>query len=266
MPLKALVVLLALIASLPTYAAEMLGKVEAIRGTVTIVDSDGVHRDAAVGEIIEEGQGVQTGADGEVHIATEDQGLLALRPNSIFQIERYQARGEASDVAIMHLVKGALRSVTGWIGKRDKAAYRLTTPVATIGIRGTDHEATMLDEAQADDAAGTYETVYEGVTVLMNAHGEIEILPGQFAFAPLDGSNPVLLTQPPRFSGERTLQLEDRIPDRKETLRKRLAEYLSDEQSGKLQDIRNQWERATDDQRARIKQRLRRKIQERRTN
>lgn len=239
---------------------------EAIRGAVTIVDSDGTRREAVLGGVIEEGQSVQTGSDGEIHIATEDQGLLALRPNSMFQVERYQAHGETSDVAVMHLVKGALRSITGWIGKRDKSAYRLTTPVATIGIRGTDHETAMLDEAQAQDAAGTYETVYEGITVIMNAKGEIEVLPGQFAFAPLDGSSPVLLTQAPQFSRERALQLEDRIPGRKESLRKRLAEYLSDEQTGKLQDIRSQWERAPDDQRAKIKQRLRRKIQERRNN
>lgn len=47
------------------------------------------------------------------------------------------AEGSDSSRAFFRLVKGGFRSVSGLIGKVNQDDYRVSTPVATIGIRGT---------------------------------------------------------------------------------------------------------------------------------
>lgn len=48
--------------------------------------------------------------------------------------------------AFFRLLKGGFRAVSGLIGKVDRNEYRISTPVATIGIRGTDYLLILCDE------------------------------------------------------------------------------------------------------------------------
>lgn len=53
--------------------------------------------------------------------------------------------------AFFRLVKGGFRTITGIIGKANQEDYRVTTPTATIGIRGTEWVAWICDAACAKD-------------------------------------------------------------------------------------------------------------------
>ncbi|HEX4872459.1 MAG TPA: hypothetical protein VFV27_09120 [Nevskiaceae bacterium] len=53
--------------------------------------------------------------------------------------------------AFFRLLKGGFRAVSGLVGKNDRNEYRVATPVATIGIRGTDYIAVICDAACAAD-------------------------------------------------------------------------------------------------------------------
>lgn len=230
---KGISLLLALLLAQSVCAAELFGTIEAVSGAATLTDATGTNKPVTSGLKVFSGQSIQTAADGEVHIVTADSGLIALRPNSSFRIDRYQAMGESSDEVVFSLLKGALRSITGWIAKRNAAAYRLNTPTATIGVRGTDHETTVIDVAMDDDQPGTYDTVYEGATVMQSPHGEIEIRPGEHAFVPRDGVfSPRLLARHPGFLKRRALRIEDRIQQRKEHLtplvQQRVQEHLDE--------------------------------------
>ena len=210
-------------------AAELFGTVEAVSGIATVSSADGSSQPVTTGLKIMTGQSIQTAADGEVHIVTEDSGLLALRPNSSFRIDRYQAKGESSDEVAFSLLKGALRSITGWIAKRNPAVYRLNTPTATIGVRGTDHETTVIDNASGNDRPGTFDTVLEGVTVMQTPHGNVEVHPGEHAFASrTPDTAPILLARSPDFWGHRTLKIENRIQQRKETLVQSIRQRLEE--------------------------------------
>lgn len=226
-------ILLSLTIVQPACALELFGTVEAVSGEATVTDVTGANRRITSGLKIFAGQSIQTAADGEVHIVTEDSGLIALRPNSSFHIDRYQAKGEPSDEVVFSLFKGALRSITGWIAKRNTSAYRLNTPTATIGVRGTDHETTVIETAEDGDQPGTFDTVNEGATVLQTALGEIEVHPGEHAFAAREaGIAPRLLAQRPGFLKRRMLRIEERIQQRKENLapqvQHRLRERISE--------------------------------------
>jgi hypothetical protein len=201
-------------------AAELFGTVDAVEGTASLTGENGLNTAIATGSKIYVGQSIATGADGEVHIVTADNGLIALRPNSSFRVDRYQARGEASDEISFSLFKGALRSITGWIAKRNPSAYKLNTASATIGIRGTDHETFIVETANGTDQPGTYNTVYEGMTVVQTAQGNTEVRSGESAFAARTaGHAPALLARRPEFMERRQLRIEHRIQQRKENLR-----------------------------------------------
>ena len=207
------------------YSAELFGTVDALSGSADVVDQSGKSTAASVGLKIFEGQTINSAADGEVHLVTEDGGIIAVRPNTVFRVDEYKAEGNTStDKIFMSLLKGTIRSITGWVGKYNNPAYRITTPTATIGIRGTDHETTVIDKGDGDEP-GTYDNVNEGATVMKTPHGTAEVTPGKFAFAPRSRAvAPFFLAQRPHFLAVRRLKIEERIPQRKEFLRGRLEQ------------------------------------------
>lgn len=260
-----IVFLLVFLIAQTVRAAELFGTVDAVSGEASVIDPAGVKTPVTTGLKIFAGQSIQTASDGEVQIITEDSGLIALRPNSSFRIDRYQAKGEPSDEVFFSLFKGALRSITGWIARRNSAAYRLSTPTATIGVRGTDHETTVLENAMDDDLPGTFDTVNEGVTVLKTARGEIEVHPGEHAFSPRDQSAaPAILARQPAFWQRRILKIENRIQQRKPNLQQQVQRRLGENAQGTRSKIGEQKPEIGNHREA-VKKRIeKRKLRERR--
>lgn len=210
-------------------AAEMFGMVDMISGTATVTDKTGANKPVHAGMEIYSRQSIQTGSDGEVHIVTEDGGFIALRPNTSFRVDRYQAKGESTDEVVFSLLKGALRSITGWVAKKNPQVYRLHTPSATIGVRGTDHETIVVLSATDTEQPGTFDTVYEGATLMQTDYGDQEIKPGEYAFVASEGgAEPRLLDHAPAFLKLRKLHLEDRIEPRKLELLRHIRQRLGD--------------------------------------
>lgn len=114
--------------------------------------------------------------------------------------------------AFFKLLKGGFRAVSGLIGKVDRNDYRVSTPVATIGIRGTDYLLVLCDEKCATDPVIS-DTVPEGakiegglivgvvsggVAVLNNAGKEASLTENQYLINLPDGTQ-IMLPFQPRF-------------------------------------------------------------------
>ena len=220
---KLMAILAAVLACHASYAAELYGTVDAFSGSSYVRDVAGRSVAVSLGMKIYEGQTIQSGADGEVHIVTEDGGIIAVRPNTVFRIDEYKADGDdGEDRVFMSLLEGAIRSISGWIGKHNSSAYRVKTPNSTIGIRGTDHEVTVIENGGGEEP-GTYAVVYEGATVVSTSQGETEVIPGKYAFTSKRRAGaPIFLERKPRFMEKRRLRVEGRIQKRKEYLYGRL--------------------------------------------
>ena len=163
-----------------------------VNGDATIADGDAQQQPLTSGTEVKQGQAIETAANGEVHIVFDDGGMLALRPSSRIQIERAQITGAFSDSLSMTLLRGAMRSITGWIGKFDHKNYQLRTATATVGIRGTDHELAIIAEGEAGqgEIPGVHNWVHTGGTTLTNAGGQTDVEPGHAAWAPHNGQAP----------------------------------------------------------------------------
>ncbi len=239
------VFLAALMVFHPAYSAELFGTVDAVSGSAEVIDQSGKSTPVSVGQKIFEGQTIDSGQDGEVHLVTEDGGIIAVRPHTIFRVDEYKAEGKSTDKIFMSLLRGSIRSITGWVGKYNNSAYRIATPTATIGIRGTDHETTVVDYSDGDEP-GTYDNVNEGATVMKTAHGSAEVAPGKFAFAPKNRAvAPFFLAHSPRFLEGRRLRIEERIQQRKELFRGRLKKMREERirHPGSIQGSRIKQER-----------------------
>lgn len=197
------------------------GRVEEAQGDTRIYDTAKTVRVARVGEIVYEGDSVVTGADGEVHLAMEDEGQIAVRPNTRMRITRYKAEGGSSDTSVIALVQGALRSVTGWIGKYNPKGYAIRTPTATIGVRGTDHETMVIEQGSREGEAGTYDKVNHGATLLSTQHGKTEVRPNQAGFVSLSGkAQPRVLQSVPAFF--RPTRMDNRFQNLHEKVRQQI--------------------------------------------
>lgn len=217
------------------------GKVDLVDGGVKILDAAGKERMPKVGDAISVGENVVTGADGELHLAMEDGGQIAVRPNTRMRIEKYKADGGADDRSVINLLQGAMRSVTGWIGKYSPKNYQIRTPTATIGVRGTDHETHVIPPGSPEGEAGTYDKVNAGSTLLRTAQGTTEVRPSQAAFAAFAGKKrPALLHAIPDFF--RPTRHENRFADLHEKVHRQL-EQRRNERIRKVRELRTKFEK-----------------------
>jgi hypothetical protein len=123
------------------------GQVINLSGPLFAVAGDGARRVLSVGSHVEAGETLITEAKTYAQVRFIDKGVVTLRPSTQFKIESFAFDEQApeKDTAVFGLLKGALRSVTGLVGKRgNQDAYKMNTATATIGIRGTDYIATFV--------------------------------------------------------------------------------------------------------------------------
>jgi hypothetical protein len=97
-------------------------------------------RAAQMGAAVAEGQSLQTGKDGYLYLETIDHGFFILRPNSKGQIVSYfvDAQNPANSRMKLELESGVARHISGQAAKSARQNFRFNTPVAAIGLRGTD--------------------------------------------------------------------------------------------------------------------------------
>lgn len=100
---------------------------------------------------------VHVGSKSRAQLRMIDSALISLQQDSVLQIKKYQYQaGGQGNSALLELLSGGLRTITGAIGKNNKKAYELKTPLATIGIRGTDFQVQIVPN-------GMYVAVWDGV-------------------------------------------------------------------------------------------------------
>lgn len=183
-------------------ATEPVGSILFVHGNAEITSSDGLKRRALKGSKVFQGDIIITEAASSVQLRMVDEGYFAVRPESHIKIDDYIFRENDNDKANTTLVRGGLRSITGVIGQTNKENFSLRTPVATIGIRGTDLEAFYLSEEQLKSDAlaanpelkpGSYLKVSSGEAELATPQGAQAVKKDQFAFSDSPDTPPVRL-------------------------------------------------------------------------
>ncbi|AMO23840.1 hypothetical protein UC35_14365 [Ramlibacter tataouinensis] len=142
------------------------GEVMFISGKAERIRADGAANSVSKGMLVLEGDRIRTQPDSHVYVRLRDGGLLVVRPASELHVELWRfdpARPQDSQIRYS-LVNGVARHVSGQGAKAAREKFRFNTPMAAIGVRGTDF--TVLADAKV-----TRVSVHSG-GVIMNSLGE----------------------------------------------------------------------------------------------
>ena len=126
---------------LPCIAQSAPGETVFVRGEVTVRGTDGTERALKAGDRVQPGEVLQAGSAGYAHLRFPDGGFVGLRPGTRFVVESYATdeRAEGGVNVRYRLDAGSVRAITGDSIERNKSRFRLNTPVAAVGVRGTDY-------------------------------------------------------------------------------------------------------------------------------
>ena len=203
--LRAVGLALALIAP-AIQAQETAGQVQIVVGAAQLIDLAGRSRPLERGAEVKQGDRIVTGEGALVQMKMTDGALLSVRTDTDVTVEKYRHNEKSAQDSgmLLKLARGALRSITGWIGGNNPDAYKVVTPTATIGIRGTDHEPVFIPEPKPGEIPvgqpGTYDKVNSGATTIHTQIGMIDVKPGQVGFVPMTpGVAPRVLPGIPEF-------------------------------------------------------------------
>lgn len=126
-----------LLSGLVRAAPTPVGTITLVLGEAWVIADDGQRHPAVKSATIQSGQTIETAASGHLHVRFLDGGVIAVRPASRLVIEDYRDPRTGGAIRF-RLERGAVRSITGAWGETDHSRFRLNTPIAAIGISGTD--------------------------------------------------------------------------------------------------------------------------------
>jgi hypothetical protein len=136
--LRATALVLACAAAYPVAAQTAAGLAQYTSGQVTVSKGTGAATPLVKGDAIQSGDTITTGEKGSAQMRFSDGGFIALHGNSKFSVNGYvDAKDGSKDQFLVSLLTGGMRAITGLIGKRNPNNYKVTTPTAVIGIRGS---------------------------------------------------------------------------------------------------------------------------------
>ena len=204
----------------------VVGRIALLRGRASATEDRGNARALSVGAAVYERDQVQTGIQSYAVIAFNDDTRVTMSPQSAFRVEEHEFRPEQPDEnnSFMSFLQGGLRVVTGLIGQLNQKAFRVATPTATIGIRGTGFDlacegACVDPNAMRNPAADTligkllrffvrpayaqsvgnrtFFKVWQGAIALQVGDREVEMQSGRTAFMTSAFSQPVFVPDIP---------------------------------------------------------------------
>jgi len=182
------------------FAAVAAGTITHLSGALFAKKADGNKKALSKNSTVDQGDTIITEKRTYARIKFIDGSEITLRPDSQFKIEAfsYDKAKPKEDKATFDLVKGGLRTVTGFVGKRGNPdSYKMKTPPAVIGIRGTIYEVKICAGNCGSLPNGIYFFVPEGSITITNPAGTQTVSAGQYAYAQSINSPPVILPKNP---------------------------------------------------------------------
>lgn len=163
----------ALAAAYPTFSqAQAVARIDFAAGNVTALGTDGRSRPLGKGGELQVGETVDT-REGRAQMRFRDGALVSLQPQTQFRVDNFvfDNRGSQNESAVMSLLKGGLRTITGLVGRTNREGYKLQTATATVGIRGTEFSV-------AYDAGGSVTMFVAGGAIDVTNQTGTVVVPG----------------------------------------------------------------------------------------
>lgn len=165
------------------------GTVQKVQGEISVIRSNlPVKLDA--GDSLREGDTITASSASSALVQLDDGAKLLIRPNTKVSLSRIVNIGALDKLShSIALAFGAIRYVTGAVGKARPKGVSFSTPTATVGIRGTDIEIVYAAKTRSVQGPGTYVRVNSGTIELDGTDGSTVMLAtNEQAFAGAQGT------------------------------------------------------------------------------
>lgn len=185
--------------------AQSAGVVQFAAGDVRVIAASGAERVARKGVPVSVGDTLLTAPGALAQLKMGDGAIVVVQPQSRLTVAEFHYAGkeDGTEKVRYRLEQGGFRAVTGAIGRTHKQNYLIETPIAHMGVRGTDHESYYFPATGpvAGDGAkpGAYNKVNTGRTFMRTGAGEVEIDPNQVGYVASAGQVPAILPSVPGF-------------------------------------------------------------------
>jgi len=126
-----------------------VGQVIKTRGKTFSISKKNKKLNLEVGSEIYVGDRIYTGVKGFIRLNMIDEAKIDLRCNSEMLIEDYQLLN-GGNRSVIYLIKGSVKKISGSIGKMAEDIYEMHTPLATVGVRGTEYAIRVLQQHGCD--------------------------------------------------------------------------------------------------------------------
>lgn len=196
-------VFIALLLCIPSMTVQAVtkdvGKAIISIGKVFATGKDGKEKKIKRRSKVYEGDTIKVGKKSRLQLRFIDNQLVVLKENTVFRIDEYKFKDKSdkNKSASLSLLKGGMRSVTGLIGKSARDKYKVKTPVATMGVRGTHYLLQVCSGECGGGVKGLVGTVVEGEIEIKNDAGSSVFGKDQFFNVPSNKQSPRSITNPP---------------------------------------------------------------------
>lgn len=131
-------------------AAESVGTVVAVRGTVQAISATGEARRLTLKAPVYAEDSIATDSKGRIQLLFSDNTIISLGRNARMKIAEYRWSDAAGQDAAMKtkVSEGAFRVLGGAISKTAPKNFTTETPAATIGIRGSSYAGRVTPDQQ----------------------------------------------------------------------------------------------------------------------
>ena len=183
--------------------AQEIGSAKAIQGQVSAVGPEGA-RTLSVGSPVFKGDTLSTAKGSGGSIQFLDKTVLNVGEGSKVSLDQYvYDAGKGSGQALFKMAQGTFRAVTGEIVKQNPESFKMQSPLATIGIRGTETAHTVPGPGQGEGSETHLVMVFDGKPVIVQPLGGgafqvlsqagVKVEVGKF------GAGPVMVMTPQEF-------------------------------------------------------------------
>lgn len=134
----------------PAATVAQVARAIETRGAAVVERAGAPPRILGLNEPLDRRDTIHVAHDSWAVLEFSDGSRITLRPDTVFRIDAWQDDRPGS--AVLGLIKGGFRAVTGMIGRRNPRAMQFQVGTATIGIRGTEFIARLCDTDCASEA------------------------------------------------------------------------------------------------------------------
>ncbi|MGI9523307.1 MAG: FecR family protein [Hyphomicrobiaceae bacterium] len=166
-------------------AQQVAGQVERQKGTANRKGASGTS-ELAEGDRVLVRDEIQTGPEARLQIRFGDQSVLTIGEKARITINQFVYAPNGESRQALAIIRGVFRFLTGEISKLMARNVQFTTPVATIGIRGTEFLGGELTVGMPAGQSHYGFQISEGAIEVISPIGSVVLdEPGEGTFLPL---------------------------------------------------------------------------------